>query len=121
MTEYEPFPTQHRVESELLKLLHFSGSLPTQRAYDALADRFGLSQNQRERSMRAGDRIENAWHNRCRFAKRRLVDHGFADNLRRGIWSLTPRGHDAAEFRGVEYGSISDYATHVLGLTEAPL
>ena len=115
MSVPDPLPSQARVEWELLKLLHLSGSLTTQVAYSALADRFALTAEQRARRI-AGDRTENAWQNRCRWARDRLVQQGLLDPRRRGRWLLTEAGKQEAGPRGDFQTWVSAYSLEELGL-----
>ena|ERR1700761_3705816 len=101
MLEMEVFnehslPKQNRVAWELLKLLELSGTLEPQRVYATLANRFGLTPKQKDLSV-GTVRKENAWENRCRFARRRLVSLGFMSKGPKGRWSLTPKGVEIAK------------------------
>lgn len=110
----DPLPPQPEVEWQLLALLHLSGTLPIQRVYRELADRFRLNAEQRNLSI-GEERPENAWHNLCRQASRRLVDDGLLVRGPKGYWSATPEGHRAATNRGAEYRS-SAHSAEELGL-----
>ncbi len=66
--------------------------------YGQLADDFGLTQDQgRAPYPSRGD--EPGWHKLVQFARQRLVELGWLDSSRRGLWSLTPEGHKMSELR----------------------
>jgi restriction endonuclease Mrr len=86
-----PIRPQPEVEMLLIELLYERGQLRPEEAYDALASRFGLTNEERSLVTR-GAKPENAWNNLVRFARRRLVDHGLVNQGPRGLWSLTAEG-----------------------------
>ena len=109
----DELPTQSRIEWELKKLLHLSGAMEIQRVYSALADRFALNAEQRFRRM-GGQQVENAWENRCRWARSKLVADGDMEGGPHGIWQLTGQGHLHAR-------SMGDYRATSLTIDEVGL
>jgi restriction endonuclease Mrr len=89
-------PTQTVVERELLFFLNGIRPIEPVKVYGPLADKFNLNSLQRHAQMQDG---RCAWENRVQFARRRLVDLGFLDNSRRGLWFLTSTGKEEAERR----------------------
>ena len=81
-------PTESDVISELENYLSsVKRPITPSEAYRALADRFGLTQEERTRLMDNGKDIH--WENRVRFARRKLKDAGkLNNNLSRGWWAL---------------------------------
>jgi len=101
-----PIRPQAEIEWQLLRLLQSGRPIPTQDAYNALADIFKLSLEER-RALIGVETYENAWENECRFAKRHLVDQGYVISQSRGVWAITPKGLDAVKNRGAKYSSLS--------------
>ncbi|MDX9755670.1 MAG: winged helix-turn-helix domain-containing protein [bacterium] len=59
--------------------------------YDPLADFFGLTM--RDRNMPRPDGYSGTiWKNRVQWLRQRLVNHGYLDGSKKGIWRLTDRG-----------------------------
>ena len=106
MTGLRPYPSQPEVEWAMLNLLSPSTPLTPQKVYLALADQFQLTTEQKSRILE-GEKRENAWHNLCRFARRRLVDQKYLYDAPRGLWSITSLGKDATRSRGGAYQSTT--------------
>ena len=103
MEQRVPLPSQPRVEWELLKLLHLARSMPTAEVYRVLADHFVLDSEQRSRMI--GEVVhENAWHNLCRQARRRLVDQGWVKRYPHAQWSITASGDRRMTITAEELG-----------------
>jgi len=106
MDEPISLPQQPTVEWQLLRLLHQSRSLPIQQAYRELAVLLKLTTQQRNLVM-SGVGRENAFENRCRFSRRRLVDRGWMSRSPKGIRSITEEGDQIASVRGSTYQSYT--------------
>lgn len=89
--EFRPLPTESEVIAELEEFLsQAKRPVSPSEAYRALADRFGLTQEQRTRLMPNGNDIH--WENRIRFARRKLKDAGKLDGAQpRGKWAIKCR------------------------------
>ena len=85
-----PLPSESDVIAELEEYLtKAQRPITPSEAYRALADRFGLTQEQRTRLMPNGKDIH--WENRVRFARRKLKDAGKLDEAQpRGKWAIKP-------------------------------
>lgn len=62
--------------------------------YAPLADKSGLSTEQRNYGMKDG---RNHWKNRVQQSKRKLKDEGIIINVKRGVWGLSQKGIDEIE------------------------
>jgi restriction endonuclease Mrr len=92
-------PSQSDVERQLLCILLLqSDPVEPKNLYEPLADHFGLTTLQRTADL--SETNENAWRNRVRHARWKLVKDGFLDDSSPGHWSLTPAGQ--AEARKIE-------------------
>jgi 5-methylcytosine-specific restriction protein A len=59
----------------------------------ALADLFGLSQREREKTTKDGeDRLH--WEKMVRWARQKLFDKGFLISTQRGVWEITLEGRE---------------------------
>lgn len=87
-TRHNDLPTENEVIAELESFLGQNPKPVTlPEAYRALADKFDLTPEQRNRIMPNGNEIH--WENRVRYARRKLVDAGKIDRtLPRGLWAL---------------------------------
>ena len=66
------------------------GSAKPRECSDWIADKFKLTDSQREaRTSTGGERF----HNQVQWARQYLVWEGLLDSERRGVWTLTPRGN----------------------------
>ena len=99
-------PPQPRIEWQLLRLLHQSRSLSIQRAYRELTSLLKLNTHQKNLVLPGVNR-ENAFENRCRFARRRLVDRKWMNRGPLGVWSITEEGDRIASVRGATYESYT--------------
>ncbi len=94
-------PTESEVENGLLLLLraHHPRPVNTIDAYPELADSMGINNEQRRATRTTPSGRENAWENRVRWARFRLVDQGYVVGVahsKRGYWQLTDAGLDRA-------------------------
>lgn len=94
-------PTESEVESGLLLLLraHHPRPVKTIAAYSELAEAMGITNEQRWATRTTPNGRENAWENRVRWARFRLVDQEYVVDVarsRRGYWELTDAGLDRA-------------------------
>jgi 5-methylcytosine-specific restriction protein A len=91
------YPKRCEIEDALLKALYGSGTkrvyLPKE-VYPILANRFGLSDEQRKRPR--NDTYEPLWNNMVQWARRKLVDDELMNSAPRGKWSLTDFGMERA-------------------------
>lgn len=88
-------PAQSDVERQLLFVLFLHKRPIEPRAlYGPLADHFGLTAFQRNADL--AETNENAWRNRVRQARRRLINDGLLDGSVNGLWSLTSAGREQA-------------------------
>jgi hypothetical protein len=92
------YPPHEEVRVALLDILFRHGGptatlLPPQ-AYDLLADRFALTDEQRTR--RRGNSDDFAWKHRVQWARRRLLEMHLVTAAQRGTWTLTDAGRKAA-------------------------
>jgi len=85
---HSDLPTEGQVQMELVALLsQRTQPISPSEAYRSLAEKFTLTQEQRNRLMPNGSDVH--WENRVRFARRKLVDAGKIDTtLPRGKWAL---------------------------------
>lgn len=83
-----PLPSESDVIAELEDYLaKMRRPVTPSEAYRALADGFGLTEEERSRPMPNGREVH--WENRVRFARRKLKDAGKLDNSQpRGKWAL---------------------------------
>ena len=94
-------PTESEVESGLLLLLRARHPRPvkTVAAYSELAESMGITNEQRWATRTTPSGRENAWENRVRWARFRLVDQGYVvgtAHSKRGFWQLTGAGLNRA-------------------------
>ncbi len=94
-------PTESEVESGLLLLLcvHHPRPVKTIAAYSELAEAMGITNEQRLATRTTPNGRENAWENRVRWARFRLVHQGYVVDVarsKRGYWELTDAGLDRA-------------------------
>lgn len=83
------YPTQSEVEQALIDELRRRGKATRPMdLYEPLADRFGLSQEERTRA-RHDDQPGGEWSNRVQWARRRLVDRGIIVHEPYKPWALT--------------------------------
>jgi hypothetical protein len=88
-------PSQSIVEDELLCALNlYSRPVDPPAMYALLAERCKMTTLQL--SALLPETKENAWKNRVRQARRRLVDLGYLDGSQRGAWLLTEAGRARA-------------------------
>ncbi|SOD04138.1 HNH endonuclease [bacterium JGI 053] len=113
-------PTDKELVPALLELLLLNGGpkheLKSSATYDRLAERFGLSEQERivTRPFKDG-RYEPLWNNRVQWARNELRKSGFLDlEAGHGAWRLSSAGVVAAQARvkealsaGVEQPSLS--------------
>jgi restriction endonuclease Mrr len=96
------FPKYRDIELPLVAELRIRGgkSHPQDRdakgrnIYEALADHFQLSQEEREECIYENGKARSKWHNMVRYAVRKLRDGDVLDNLakgERGIWKISER------------------------------
>jgi restriction endonuclease Mrr len=91
-----------KVAWHLLKLLEQRGRIETQAAYRALAERMGLSAE--ERAVTIGEeKPESRWENECRWAIADLKVEGYAISQPRGVWTITAEGRKQAKYMELEY------------------
>jgi hypothetical protein len=79
-------------------LVEAGGHAPSNDVIDALEERMSnvLADRDRER-LKSG---EIRWRNRARFARLRMKERGLiSDTSRRGIWAITPLGHQYLDMR----------------------
>lgn len=94
------FPDAREIQQSLLICLYLDGGeehkLQTGDAYRIVANRLGLSEEQRKvtRDDHYGDgRSESAWYNKLQWARRKLKDQNYLDvGAGRGIWRLSEEG-----------------------------
>ena len=67
----------------------------TKEVYAALAERVGLSPD--DRSELLPSRVQPVYQNRIGWAHDRLKRAGYSESPRRGYWMLTPKGRELAE------------------------
>jgi hypothetical protein len=94
-------PTESEVESGLLLLLraHHPRPMKTIEAYSGLAETMGVTNLQRWSTRTTASDRENAWENRVRWARFRLVHQGYlvhGAGSKRGCWQLTDAGLNRA-------------------------
>ncbi len=86
--------TQEKLFLPLLRFIaDHGGEIDRQRdnLLDALADRLGLTQEERERTTEGGDK--NQWRSTVEFSREKLVDlHDAIEKGERGIWQLSTEG-----------------------------
>jgi len=91
-------PRQSIVEDQLLCALNlYSRPVDPPVIYDLLAQLLKLTTQQRHALLPITK--ENAWHNRVRQARRRLVDLGYIDRSITRQWTLTEAGQAKARER----------------------
>ncbi|MBJ7901588.1 MAG: hypothetical protein GC158_17100 [Cyanobacteria bacterium RI_101] len=99
------FPSLTDIEIPLLKeLAKRGGSVrPSSQdangknVYEALADYFGLTQEERERLGRfhtTQRKYRNLWENEVQYVRRNLVDKKLISNKERGVWTITPKAYE---------------------------
>ncbi len=100
------FPEYEQIETPLLLYIFEAGApsyeVQASDTYGPLADRFGLSERERQmtRDEVHGDgREEPAWNNMVQWARRKLNDRGFLAASRHGYWKLSSRGIEEARRR----------------------
>lgn len=74
-------------------LRELGGSASTREAIDAVAKKVGVSEEERQITLKSG--VER-FANQVRWARQYLVWEGLLDAGQRGIWSLTPKGVKAS-------------------------
>jgi modification methylase len=72
-------------------LSQLGGSASPVEVAEALADRFGLDDEQRSRREVTGGQVHNMWQRHVRFARQKAKEMGYVDG-ERGTWSLTDVG-----------------------------
>ncbi len=86
-------PTYDRFIEPLLRLLDTRpGGLPAREAHEVLADRFGLSDVDRQELLPSG--AQAVYKNRIGWAHDRLKRAGLSASPKRGVWQITPQGRD---------------------------
>jgi 5-methylcytosine-specific restriction enzyme A len=80
--------------------------------YTALAEEFGLSPKEREKRTEDGqERLH--WEKMVRWARQKLLDHGFLTSPRRGVWQVT---RDGREFLQAEAEAAAEAALETSAL-----
>src|SRR5438874_4484287 len=93
-----PLPKQSAVEVPLLEsLIKLGGAAPPKRVYDLLADRFGLTPEERQERMEQG---AIRWWNLVQWVRQKLVERGEIDGSQRGIWRVTDTGRQRLKVDG---------------------
>lgn len=104
---YVEYPSQTRIEDMLALLLAVCGgeisALFSRETYEPLADVFELTQAQRaatrdDASGRDEGRTEPHWHNLVQWARRGLRSKRYLDRARHGVWMLSPKGRERADW-----------------------
>ena len=96
------FPKYRDIENPLVAELKKRGgkSHPKDRdvkgrdIYEALADHFLLTQEERESCIYEKGKARSKWHNMVRYAVRKLRDGGILDSLtkgERGVWKISEK------------------------------
>jgi len=84
-------PTYDRFIEPLLRLLATQPEgLPAREAHEALADRFGLVDADRQELLPSG--AQAVYKNRIGWAHDRLKRAGLSSSPKRGLWQITPQG-----------------------------
>jgi len=87
----DDLPKNADVERELLRFLRLrQRPVEPLEVYEALADKFKLTQQQM--SIKRNDTHESLWHNRVQAAREHLARPGFMHRQPYGQWSLTKKG-----------------------------
>jgi hypothetical protein len=84
-----PTESETRIALHEFLLRRAPNSISPREAYQALADRFGLSTRLRTQLMQNSHEVH--WENRVRFARRKLVDADILDGSEQGVWKLKVR------------------------------
>lgn len=97
------FPEYKQIEEPLLCYMYRHGGpkfqVRTGDAYQAMADHFGLMEDERW-AHRTGDDKEPQWNNMVRWARRKLKDAGYLDSdSPHGVWRLSAAGIARAKRR----------------------
>jgi len=73
-------------------LRSLGGSAKPKEVSDWIAETLGLSDEQREETLKSG---QQRFHNQVQWARQYLVWEGYLDSSRRGVWTLTMKGWKA--------------------------
>ena len=96
------YPMYKQIELALLQELVGRGGRPSpsdkdaqgRTVYDALADHFDLSKEDRERTFLDEGKPRSKWENMVRWACRKLKDKGLLCSPHRGVWAVTVAGRE---------------------------
>ncbi len=89
-----PIPTYESCMLPLLKLLDERSEVSARDAYPALADRLELTSDERKQLLPSGR--QEVFKSRVGWARTYLKKAGLIETPRRGLWTITPRGKEAA-------------------------
>lgn len=97
------FPPENSITHPLLVFIHLSGgefgAVKCERTYEPLANFFGLHDGARRftrHDRTGGGDTTPVWHNKIQFARQRLIEEGYLQKSRRGVWQASSSGRKAA-------------------------
>jgi len=85
-------PTSTEIEPHLFDYIYRNDSVHIGEAYDEMAKRFNLSEDEKRIEVRDGE--EPQWQNNVRWARQQLKNKGYLKNdSDRGIWEISEEGN----------------------------